>query len=528
MFLDVTIKNYRSFSDSNPARVTIRDGFTALVGPNNSGKSSILRFFYELRDLIRRLSIGDDLEGSLRYNRTFNRPPEILDLSEMFCKFNHRDIEIVFETHGVSRKMDLSDPQVARRFEVTIPRNTNTWRLVIDTPKGRLGISTGSHKLNGSILEADDIRIDLADYLAMFSKLAKSLYIPAFRNAINLGSAGNFYDIQTGQAFIQAWRALKTGNSRRDNEAAADVTESIRLIFGYDRLEINSSEDNTTLQVLIDGRSYGLHELGSGFTQFALTLINAATTRPSYVLIDEPELNLHATLQLQFLTTLGSFAGEGVLFATHSVGLARAAAEFVYSLTSHGHAGNRIQEFGAEPRLPELLGELSFSSYRELGCNGILLVEGSTDIKLFHELLRKYSKDQQFVVLPLGGDQLARGGVETELEEIKRISHNIFAVVDSERKTPGSPLLQARQDFVEICARVGITYHVLERRAVENYFSDGAVKRALGDEYHALGPYDVLREAENGWPKSSNWRIAREMTSEELNDTDLGRFLQSI
>jgi predicted ATPase len=176
-------------------------------------------------------------------------------------------------------------------------------------------------------------------------------------------STATYYDIRVGQAFVQAWRSLKTGNTRRENEAAAEVTDLIRRIFGHDRLEINASEDGQTIQVLIDGRSYGLHELGSGFTQFVLVLINAAVQKPSFVLIDEPELGLHATLQLQFLTTLGSFAKEGVLFATHSIGLARAAGELVYSLTRQGSGASKIQELGSEPRLSELLGELSFSGY---------------------------------------------------------------------------------------------------------------------------------------------------------------------
>ncbi len=93
----------------------------------------------------------------------------------------------------------------------------------------------------------------------------------------------------------------------------------------------------------------------------------------------------------------------------------------------------------SDPSLLEMLGELSFSSYRELGFDGILLVEGGNDIKLFHELLRKYRKDQKYVVISLGGDQLARKDVEAELNEIKRISNNVYALVDSERAAVDSP-----------------------------------------------------------------------------------------
>ena len=36
----ITLKNYRAFTDSEPLRIEIDDGFTAIVGPNNVGKSA--------------------------------------------------------------------------------------------------------------------------------------------------------------------------------------------------------------------------------------------------------------------------------------------------------------------------------------------------------------------------------------------------------------------------------------------------------------------------------------------------------
>jgi predicted ATPase len=51
MLCDLTLKNYRCFADEAPLRIEVRRGFTALVGANNSGKSSLLRFFFELRQL---------------------------------------------------------------------------------------------------------------------------------------------------------------------------------------------------------------------------------------------------------------------------------------------------------------------------------------------------------------------------------------------------------------------------------------------------------------------------------------------
>lgn len=246
------------------------------------------------------------------------------------------------------------------------------------------------------------------------------------------------------------------------------------------------------------------------------------------MLIDEPELNLHPSLQLDFLTTLGSYAREGVLLATHSIGLARAVAERVYSVRKVADGESELTDYESTPRLSEFLGELSFSGYRELGFDKVLLVEGRTDVKTIQQFLRLYRKEHQVVILSLGGSQLINEVSEAELNEIKRITENVFILIDSERDEPGKPLDPRREAFVELCRRAGIQCNVLERRAVENYLSDQAVKRIKGEKYRALGPYEKLKEILPGWAKAENWRIAREMTADELKDTDLGNFLASL
>ena len=336
MDVDITIKNYRVFEDSHPAKFTIRRGFISFVGVNNSGKSSILRFFYEFRSLFVQLSSGSsDFTNALRGgSRGFDVVSQMRDNREIFSKFNNRRLEITIQVRGLEQQATAQTEEVPESITLKIPKDTNSWTIEVALPNGRW--PGGNGNFQGNVYVVGNRRFDFSNYTDAFKLLSKAIYIPAFRNAINLGTNDNYYDIRVGQAFVQNWRALKTGSNSLDNEKAAAVTEIIRRIFGYDKLEINASEDVQTLQLLIDDRSYGLHELASGFVHFVLVLINVAVAEPSYVLIDEPELGLHASLQLEFLTTIGSFATEGVLFSTHSLGLAKSSSELVYSLTPAG------------------------------------------------------------------------------------------------------------------------------------------------------------------------------------------------
>ena len=123
---------------------------------------------------------------------------------------------------------------------------------------------------------------------------------------------------------------------------------------------------------------------------------------------------------------------------------------------------------------------------------------------------------------------MINGHVETELEELKRITPNISALIDSERSKPNEPISSDRQAFVDICKAAAINIHVLHRRAIENYFPDRAVKLALGESYKALGEYEKLSNMTNAWPKSHNWQVARKMDAADFETTDLGTFVMSL
>ena len=178
--------------------------------------------------------------------------------------------------------------------------------------------------------------------------------------------------------------------------------------------------------------------------------------------------------------------------------------------------------------MSEFLGELSFSGYRDIGFDKILLVEGTTDLKAIQQFLRLYRKDHQIVLLPLGGKSLIRGSSEAELQEIKRLTGNVFALIDSERSAPEAPIEPKRKQFIEMCERIGIMCHTLERRAIENYLTEKAIKIVKGDKYQALNNYQILADISPAWSKTENWRIAREMTRKDLDSTDLGKFLESL
>ncbi len=519
----LTVKNYRTFPRERPARIEMRAGFTALVGANNAGKSSLLKLFHEFRNLFQVAAPNAQLAQAIQSSSTFQLMPSVREVADVFSNRNDGDIELDIRVEEAVS--DRGWPPVVE-LNITVPRNSTTWTARLKTDAGPMEIAQVRDDF--AIDDTGGPVADLTSLGAVLLDLSKTTYIPAFRNAINVGAASSYYDIQTGEQFITAWRAYKTGAVKERRRRAAQVEATLAEIFGYERLQINGSDDNRTLIVQTEGDSYDLSEMGSGLAHFMLGLINAALQEPAYVLIDEPEMGLHPALQQTFLKSLAESARRGVVFATHSLGLARAIAQPIYSLRRIEEGDTEVVPYEQTPRLAEFVGELSFGGHRELGFEILMLVEGPSEVLAMQDLLRLYQLDHRVVLVSLGGRNLINGKAEAQLLEVKRICDRTVALIDSERPTKDAPLAPGRQGFVDACSTVGIECKVMDRRALENYFSQRAIQRVFGPKYRALGKYELLQNAANGWAKTENWRIARAMTIHELKGTDVGRFLATL
>ncbi|MBR1170417.1 ATP-dependent nuclease [Bradyrhizobium liaoningense] len=520
--IQISIKNYRCFVA--PAVVEFDSGnFTAFVGVNNAGKSAFIRFLVEFRQLFEFLKQANLLEAMLVPGGARNLAVHhVFDPEEAFSNLNDGAIEIKMSFSGEHLS---SATDVVSQALIVINRNpTVTCSMKIDTRDlGRVDFSRGLSWRTPTTLLVGSHLIDFEHLMNLAEKLHNTLYIGPFRNIINVGANVGYFDIQIGDAFVSQFRDLKTGASKKNSAGMQRLIEDVRRIFEFESLAIEPSSDNKSLHITINGKPFKQHELGSGLSQFIVVLANAAIRRPSLILIDEPELNLHPRLQLDFLTALGSYATDGVWFSTHSLGLARSAAERVYSIQRVSDGNSLVTLLEGTPRGAEFLGELSFSTQRELGADQILLVEGPTEVKVIQQLLRRIRKDHLVVLMSMHGHLPDA----VELDEILRITPRVAALIDSEKDSAQAELEPKRRFFAEMFEAKSLRVHVLERRATENYFTDNAVKQVFGESFRALGPYEKLKDATPHWGKNQNWLLALP-SAEAIDQTDLGQFLSAL
>ena len=520
--IELSVKNYRCFGDVHVS-LRFRDGFTALLGINNSGKSSLLRIPYEIRSLLQIMANnqsnwGDTLiRGHSGLGAIWH--PTLLSGERIARPGADRPIEIDFIVRDSPKgRFAFEDKQLI----LTVSYDKGATSSILKTENGT---EISAVRSGASVPGAP--AVDIEPFKSAMQELSEAVYVGPFRNAINVGGQQSYYDIQIGDAFVKEFQEYKSGFDSTRNEAVYDLLQELKRIFGFNDLDLNAAPDNQTLQLMVDGRSYRLTEQGAGLAHFVVVLVNILIRRPSFLLIDEPELNLHASLQLDFLETLARYTKYGVVFATHSIGLARTAAEHIYCLAKPVGGTSTIRPYDGTRDVVTLLGQLSFDGRPDLGYSKVLLVEGKTELRALMQFLRFYKKEHQVLMIPLHGTDMINGDVEHELTSLLRIDGDVQYLIDSERDSENAPLGKSRQAFVDLCSRLGVGGHVLERRALENYFTDAAVKLAFGSGSAGLGPYDKKGAAQN-WPKANNWRAAVQMSKSDIDGTDLGEFLERL
>jgi hypothetical protein len=490
MVVELAISNYRAFGRDAPARFALRRGVTALTGQNNAGKSMLLRFFYEFRPLFAELA-----RLELPENNTMERPcPPPRDVA---------DRDSVFHRHDPG-PLVLGFDYGAGPAAVVIDRRTFHYRVT----------APGSEVW-------EELR-------PVFASLERALFFGPHRS-LQQGSPIPGQDARSGLEFAARWREAKEKHPERVRGLLEEIGEDLCRLFQFREFHADVDDDGR-VEFRVDGERLGLPELGSGISQAFLLLAQVAAQEPDYVLIDEPECHLHPACQVDFVTLLGNHARFGVIAATHNMGLARSISEHIYEIRrAPGGRASRLELLEQEDtRLSQTLGEMDFAAHRRMGCTKVLLVEGPTEVKAVRQLLAKRGDGRSVVLLPLGGSSMINGRRADELGEIRKICPNVYALIDSERGSPGDPVSIPHQEFLEACQRHGIDAHALERRSFENYLGNEAVRKVLGRPYRALKPYEDVKRAFSRWPKSENWRIVRAMRLEDFVDTDLLGFVDHV
>lgn len=277
---------------------------------------------------------------------------------------------------------------------------------------------------------------------------------------------------------------------------------------------------------------------GTGFAETLKLFIYLYHPSFPIVLIDEPEIYLYADLTHRFLRLVAhevrTNPDKQVLIASHApVLLNQPIPAATYLVTrqksgqahvarvSHQQLVSQFDIFGAKPA-DVITSEM------------VIYVEGPSDIGVFEEFLKKFPelRDTQISVFQLGGDAMGHD----EVDPVKLKQHNpfSFAVIDSERHAAGGSPEPAHQRFIDRCYDAKLYCMMLERAAIENYFTPHALQEYYRGRHIAPTftnhPYRTLKRQGIGMYEKGHARgIAALMTRADIESfRDLRAFFQEL
>jgi predicted ATPase len=198
------------------------------------------------------------------------------------------------------------------------------------------------------------------------------------------------------------------------------------------------------------------------------------------IVIDEPELYLHADLQRQLVTVLRS-VGFQVILATHSVEIINEVEPNSLIMLERAKQPRRLNDFEQVTTVIEGLGSNQNTQLTRIARAGrLLFVEGKTDnlYKLLSELVLGTDVFlEDWMLVPLGG-----------FSEWDRARHTSWAFHQILRQTVKTGLIldrdyrshSHRSALIQELQKTSTFVHILERKELENYLLvPAAVRRAV-------------------------------------------------
>ncbi|MFH1797254.1 MAG: ATP-binding protein [Pseudomonadota bacterium] len=523
----LTLANFRSII--NPLTIPFSKKVTLLVGPNNIGKSNVLRL----------LSIIFNNSYNLIDNTyDFYGPDKDISLSVSMDKDS-----LIAETstiNSLSRRIEASDfDGIILRFTISkdrisiSPSNDDIFRAL------HRSYFVSSDFLADFGSRSSDSSANVTSFIQKISPLYSmegTTYLPNIRYITEDGhEPKQFAKSKLAGETVAFGKVIET-LSRMDRPSFEDMqhqSEILRNIcdfmaFCLDRksVTIQVPADRKTILIGIDGEVRPLASLGTGIEQLLMIGLASIGFPGRLVLIDEPELHLHPTAQRRIMKYLAESVEAQFVMATHSAPILDAIDADIIQLsmddrstTSRTIVSNRdrsqaVRDLGHSPS------ELVQTKYA-------IWVEGPSDRIYLNHWISKIDptlvEGIEYTILFYGGKILSQHSfedAENDLVKAATLCRAFAVVIDSDRK-PEKPNINATKSRVrtEIEGEQGFCW-ITDGREIENYIPIDVV-RTIATDLVGVTPQTDKREQILDASKVNKVEFARRVVSVQTDEWPL-------
>jgi len=430
---DIEIQNFKGLKS-----VELQDckHINAIIGKNNSGKSSILHAL--------------DMVGLALSLRQWNLFQPKLEIKDLFADTGEFSIRLTYEDESVLEiKANPESGYYNPIFNPQEPSEEQRYKSVLILPDVGLGMLRRQHRTPLYIIE----QVESRNYSEV--------------NALEILYAIKFYANRSERGLSPASYEV--------------IIEEIKNYFpDIDDLTSDRTEqDIATLMYTEHGRRLDVLYSGTGLKHFLDVLLKTTISGAKVILLDEPEMGLHPDLQRRFIEYLHKLSEEkGVQFflATHSQVLLNYADIINYYRITNSR-GKREVFHVSDDAIHTLLNDLGLRPSDVFNQDICLLVEGATEIVFFEHIIRVLYKEE-FKNISLGILQYGGGAAEAIVSGSIDISNITSAQkytlwVRDRDTSPSEPHPSPNSTkFINALQSKGLEALILKKREIEYYFPD--------------------------------------------------------
>ncbi|MBT2736211.1 ATP-dependent endonuclease [Bacillus sp. ISL-7] len=564
----MTVINYRSIGNSPPLHIKLGD-LTVLSGTNDSGKTSFLISSYLSSVVLHsRKEVKSEyynklasLEGSVHYSYAQG------ELEGDQCVrwelgLTQEQSKNIFEsyTRGVlgskvkQTGVNINPESLRKFFEIVSifvdvplsPPNGHYVRDWVDKDE------FASFCINFFNLERADstsfflelLFKELTDLLERFERNLDTLFIPSSTRdrLLNISLDGIDTTQQVSSELVEFYKEINKEERRRKGDYHRFIEFCQVLFPELEKIEIGTPVDKHIKEDLFitwtKNRITQYHPLsrsGAGITNVLYIISRLIENSPNsfIIFIDEPENGLHPKLQMRFVSLLKKLTkefGVKVILSTHS--------PFIMQKVKGNDKLHLIEHNGKQTIGRPIEFEKKEEAFHALGAylplslsaNGIIFVEGQTEVKVLSILLNKVGLDiekEGVLIVPLGGENL----FAINPRDIKKIHEKSIVIIDSDlvkSEQAGGSIKKAKLSYEEACKNADVNC-VLDReyRTIENVYPREVLAKVLNIDVNELSQemFGEIPQIPDRKKVSIGEKVATEMTKELALDFPLVKIL---